>query len=93
MVQTAGRHKFKTARDLDHAEHDRADKSECYIGGNNAQSAQSHGIPPGFTSLPALTMKASKTFPVEKVSATVYRAISTARHVLKSRKINPLKSP
>jgi len=28
-------------------------------------------------------MKASKTFPVEKVSATVYRAISTAPHVVK----------
>jgi hypothetical protein len=43
---------------LEHAKHDGADKGECDIRGNNAQSAdQSHGKPPWFTSLPAVTSK------------------------------------
>jgi hypothetical protein len=38
MIQTAGRLKFKVAMGgvLEHAEHDRADKSEYDIRGNNA---------------------------------------------------------
>ena len=43
-IQTAGRFKFVLTRDaLEHAEHDGADKGECDIGGNNAQSVdESH---------------------------------------------------
>jgi hypothetical protein len=38
---------------LDHAQHDGADKGECDIGGNNAQSADDgHGNSPWFTPLP-----------------------------------------
>ena len=46
MIQTAGRLRFQVVMcgALDHAEHDRADKSDCDIRGNNAQSAdESHG--------------------------------------------------
>jgi hypothetical protein len=61
------------AEALQQSEHDRADKGEGHIGRNNAQSAdQSHEQPPWFTSLPAVTPKASKPFQGEKVSATVY---------------------
>jgi hypothetical protein len=43
---------------LEHAEYDGADKSDCHIRGNNAQSAdESHGRPPWFTSLSWLTLK------------------------------------
>ena len=60
-------------RPLQQSEHDRADKGEGHIGRNNTQSAdQSHEKPPWFTSLPAVTPKASKPFQGEKVSATVY---------------------
>jgi hypothetical protein len=61
------------AEALHQAEHDRSDKGEGKIRGNNAQSAdQRHGNPPWFTSLPAVTPKASKPFHGEKVSAAVY---------------------
>jgi hypothetical protein len=43
---------------LEHAEHDRANKGDCDIRGNNAQSAdQSHEKTSLFTSLPAVTPK------------------------------------
>jgi hypothetical protein len=43
---------------LEHAEYDGADKSDCHIRGNNAQSAdESHGRPPWFTSLSWSTLK------------------------------------
>jgi hypothetical protein len=73
--KTAGRHKIRNcdAEALQQSEHDRADKGEGHIGRNNAQSAdQSHEQPPWFTSLPAVTPKASNPFQSEKVSATVY---------------------
>jgi hypothetical protein len=69
---------------LDHAKHDRTDKGESDICGNNAQSAgESHGKPPWFASLPVVTLKATKPFQREKVSAAVARHISPAGGVVK----------
>jgi hypothetical protein len=54
---------------LDHAEHDRADKRECQIRGNDAQSAdESHGKPPLVRVTARINAKPSKSFPPEKVS-------------------------
>src|SRR5882724_4890781 len=55
----AGRRKFKVMREvLESADDARANKGDCDIRGNNAQSAdQSHEKPPWFTSLPAVTPK------------------------------------
>ncbi len=69
---------------LEHAEYDGADKGECDIRGDNAQSADERtdeviGNAPWFTSLPALTLKASKPFPAEKVSVAVARGTSPRR--------------
>ena len=46
-VQFAGHCKPYICEVLDHAQHDRADKGECEIRGNDAQPAdESHGKPP-----------------------------------------------
>ncbi len=83
---------------LEHAEHDRPDKGDCDIRGNNAQSAdQSHEK----TSLVHVAARGNaegnNRFPPEKVSAAVARGISTFREPpaawLKSREIKALKSP
>ena len=60
MIQAAGRRKIQGCGGiaLEHAEHDGADKGEGEISGDNAQFAdESHGRPPWFTSLSALTSK------------------------------------
>jgi hypothetical protein len=83
---------------LEHAEHDRPDKGDCDIRGNNAQSAdQSHEK----TSLVHVAARGNaegnNRFPPEKVSAAVARGISTFREPpaawLKSCEIKALKSP
>jgi hypothetical protein len=83
---------------LEHAEHDRANKGDCDIRGNNAQSAdQSHEK----TSLVHVAARghaeANKRFSPEKVSAAVARGVCTAANRgaawLKSREIKALKSP
>src|SRR5260370_5610275 len=58
-LPAAERRKIQVMRGvLEQAEHDRANKGDCDIRGNNAQSAdQSHEKPPWFTSLPAVTPK------------------------------------
>jgi hypothetical protein len=51
-----GAEKIRACSNLEHAEHDGADKGEGQIRGDNAQSAgESHGNASCFTSLPALT--------------------------------------
>jgi hypothetical protein len=69
---------------LDYAEHDRADKGECSIGGKDAQSADdSHGNSPWLTPLPS-NREASKSFPDKKVSPAVYCRLPTAETVVKT---------
>ena len=78
-LPAAGRREISVMREvLEHAEHDRANKGDCDIRGNNAQSAdQSHGK----TSLVHVAARgnaeANKRFPPEKVSAAVARGVST----------------
>ena len=72
---------------LEHAEHDRANKGNCDIRGNNAQSAdQSHEKTSLFTSLPAVTQKLTNGSRRKK-SALLSRAASaqprTAGRVVK----------
>ena len=74
MIQTAGRLKFLVMMcgALEHAEHDRADKSDCDIRGNNAQSAdESHGNAPLVHVAARYNAETSKAFRPEKVSAAV----------------------
>jgi hypothetical protein len=82
-------------RELEHAEHDGADKGECDISGNNAQSAgQSHGKPLAVHVAARSNARAGKPFQPEK-SALLSIPISTAKPQatwLKIREINPLKS-
>ena len=80
MVQTAGRQNSGCdAKALEHAEHDRADKDEYDIRGNNAHSAdESHGKAPWFTSLPAVTRKLANRSGAKKSALLLYRDISTA---------------
>src|SRR6266481_32886 len=63
---------WRTGRALEHAEHDGADKGECDIGGNNAQSAdESHGNAPLVHVAARYNAETSKAFRPEKVSAAV----------------------
>jgi hypothetical protein len=85
-------------RALEHPQHDGADEGDYEICGHNAHSVdQRHEKSPCFTSLPALTLKASKPFRTEKVSFAVTRVIRSDAAPpstwLKTRKINALKSP
>jgi hypothetical protein len=58
---------------LDHAEHNRADKRECEIRGNDAQSAdESHGKPPLVRVIARINAKPSKSFPPEKSALLLY---------------------
>jgi hypothetical protein len=77
--------RFRTsAWALEHAKHDRGNKSECHIRGNNAQSAdQSHAKPPGFTSLPALTLKLAGRSIRKKSALLSISAAGTAANVVK----------
>jgi hypothetical protein len=89
---------------LEHAEHDGADKGECDIRGDNAQSADERtdeghwelSLLTSLTSLPA-NAEVSKPFRAEKVSAAVspwllHRAAASATW-LKKCEFNALKSP
>src|SRR5260370_29197755 len=99
MIETAGRLRFQVVMygALDHAEHDRADKSDCDIRGNNAQSAdESHGNAPWFTSLPAVTRKLANRSTPKKSALLPVPAVHCLEQPatwLKSREINALKSP
>jgi hypothetical protein len=69
---------------LDHAQHDRADKGECDIGGYNAQSADdSHGNSPWLTPL-SDNPDDSGWFPGRKVSLADYCRFPTAGTVVKT---------
>jgi hypothetical protein len=69
---------------LDDAQHDRADKGECSIGGKDAQSADdSHGSSPWLTPLPC-NQQPSRSFPEKKVSLAVYCHFPTAGTVVKT---------
>ena len=98
-ILAAGRCEISVLREvLEHAEHDRANKGDCDIRGNNAQSAdESHGKTSLVHVAARCNAKASKRFPPEKVSAPVARGIFTAAKTpaawLKTREIKALKSP
>jgi hypothetical protein len=88
MVQAAGRFKELGYSVLEHAEHDRADKGECDVGGNNAQSADERTHEGHWERSPIRVaahcdVEANKPFGAEKVSAAVARDISTAGDVVK----------
>jgi hypothetical protein len=52
---------------MDHAQHDRADKRECDIRGNNAQLAdERHGKPPLVYVATRINAQGIKPFPPEK---------------------------
>jgi hypothetical protein len=64
---------------LEHAEHDRANKGDCDIRGNNAQSAdQSHEKNLPVHVAARGNAEANKRFPPEKVSAAVAGGVRTA---------------
>ena len=64
---------------LEHAEHDRADKSDCDIRGYNAQSAdESHAKALLVYVAARFKAETSKAFRPEKVSAAAYPLPSTA---------------
>jgi hypothetical protein len=78
---------------LDYAQHDRADKGECSIGGKNAQSADdSHGSAPWLTPLPD-NNESSRSFPEIKTALLTIAIFPQREPWLKLRKINALKSP
>jgi hypothetical protein len=92
---------------LEHAEHDRADKGECDIRGNNAQSAdEGHRKSPVVHAAARANAEASKPFPEKKSALLHYCDFSPVQTAsaklpprrtpatwLKVRKINALKSP
>jgi hypothetical protein len=76
---------------LEYSQHDRADKGESDIGGDNAQSADdAHGTPPLFAPLP-VTEKANHSFLDKKVRRAVYADLPQPEPWLKLREINALK--
>jgi hypothetical protein len=65
---------------LNHAKHDRTDKREREIRGNDAQLAdESHGKPPWVTSLAALTRKVASRSRKKKSALLLHRRRRTAR--------------
>jgi hypothetical protein len=71
-------------RRLDHAQHDRADKGECSVGGKDAQSADdSHGSSPWLTPLPD-NQDNSGSFLDKKVSLADYCRFPTAGTMVKT---------
>jgi hypothetical protein len=82
--KTAGLNAMRWVDCLDYAQHDRADKGECSIGGKDAQSADdSHGSSPWLTPLPS-NHETSKSFPDKKVSLADYCHFPTAGTVVKT---------
>ena len=79
-LPAAGRRKFRLCvRILEHAEHDRANKGDCDIRGNNAQSAdQSHEKTSLVHVAACSNAEANKRFPPEKVSAAVAGGVRAA---------------
>jgi hypothetical protein len=79
-LPTAGRRKIPVLREvLEHAEHDRANKGQCDIRGNNAQFAdQSHEKTSQVQVTARGNAEANNRFPPEKVSAPVARGVSAA---------------
>jgi hypothetical protein len=79
--QTAGAENSNVEA-LDHAEHDRADKGERDIGGNNAQFAdESHGKPPLVYVATPTNAQGDQGFPPKKVSlAALSRPVRRPRH-------------
>jgi hypothetical protein len=70
---------------LEYAQHDRADKGECDICGDNAQfsdewTGENHGKAPWFTSLPALTRRIVIGSGRKKSAVLSFRAIWIARN-------------
>jgi hypothetical protein len=68
---------------LEYAQHDRADKGDCEIRGDNAQSphkwtGENHGKAPWFTSLPASTSKIAIGSSRKKSALLSLHAISIA---------------
>ena len=106
MIQTAGRHKIRVVvrTTSEHAEHDRADKGESDIRGDDAQSAdqgtkghwQTSQIHFGVHDLPAVTRKLAGRSTPKKSALLSIRGCRCALFRatwLKSREINALKSP
>ena len=85
IILTAGCHKFPVVRgSLEQAKHDRPNKGECDIGGNNAQSADERTEERHWESslvhvAARCNAEASKRFRHEKVSSTVRRASFAVR--------------
>jgi hypothetical protein len=81
----------------DHAQHDRTDKRECEIRGNNAQSAgESHGKPPLVHVAGRINAQTIKLFPHKKSQpccsiAAMHRTRRLATW-LKTHEINALKT-
>jgi hypothetical protein len=80
---------------LEHAKHDSADKGECDIRGNNANpvdegTGENHGED---SLVPHLTPEASKRFQQNKSALLSLTILLVSSTWLKSREINPLKSP
>ena len=85
LIQTAGRHEIRVvAREtLEHTEHDRADKGESDIGGDNAQSVeqgtkghcQTSQIHFGVHDAARTNAKVSKPFHAKKVSLAVHPSL------------------
>ena len=60
---------------LEHPEHDRSNKGEGEIRGNNAQLAdESHGKPPWFTSQIVVTHRLASGSHLKKSASLLYRA-------------------
>jgi hypothetical protein len=69
--------------ELEYAQHDRADKGECDIRGDDAQSphewtGENHGKAPWFTSLPALTPEIAIGSGRKRSALLSFRAITIA---------------
>jgi hypothetical protein len=79
---------------LEQAKDDRADKGDCDIRGNNAQSAdESHGKSRRFTSLPAVTQKVAIGSREKKPALLSTRIAAPPVTWLKNSESNTLKSP
>jgi hypothetical protein len=81
---------YKVGYRLNHAKHDRADKGESDIGGNDAQSADDgHGTPPLFTPLPC-NLQSNNSFPIKKSAWLTIAIFPQPEPWLKLREINAL---
>ena len=74
--------KTRQKKSLEHSEHDRADKCECNVRGNNAQLAdESHGKPPWFTSQVVVTRKLASGSRLKKSALLHYRGTVPAADI------------